>query len=84
MQPKEPSAGSCFKNPVGDYAGRLIEAVGLRGFRRGGAGFSQKHANFLVNLGGATFDEAIWLIDEAKRRVLESFGIALETEIKIV
>ncbi|MDR2638869.1 MAG: UDP-N-acetylmuramate dehydrogenase [Helicobacteraceae bacterium] len=83
-QPKEPSAGSCFKNPSGDYAGRLIEAVGLRGARRGGASFSQKHANFLVNLGGASFDDAIWLIDEAKRRVMESFNIALELEIKIV
>ncbi|MDR0664663.1 MAG: UDP-N-acetylmuramate dehydrogenase [Helicobacteraceae bacterium] len=83
-QPKEPSAGSCFKNPIGDYAGRLIEAVGLRGARRGGVGFSQKHANFLVNFGGGSFDDAIKLIDEAKRRVLESFNIALETEIKII
>jgi UDP-N-acetylmuramate dehydrogenase len=82
--PKEPSAGSCFKNPIGDYAGRLIEAVGLRGFRRGAAGFSEKHANFLVNYGGATFNEALWLIDEAKRRVLDSFNVALETEIKIL
>ncbi|MDR1451512.1 MAG: UDP-N-acetylmuramate dehydrogenase [Helicobacteraceae bacterium] len=83
-QPKEPSAGSCFKNPVGDYAGRLIEAVGLRGAKIGGASFSEKHANFLVNQGGATFDDAIRLIDEASRRVLESFNIALELEIKIV
>ncbi|MDR0747117.1 MAG: UDP-N-acetylmuramate dehydrogenase [Helicobacteraceae bacterium] len=82
--PKEPSAGSCFKNPIGGYAGGLIEAVGLRGFVRGGAAFSGKHANFLVNLGGATFEQAMWLIDEAKRRVLDSFDIALETEIKIV
>ncbi|MDR2034407.1 MAG: UDP-N-acetylmuramate dehydrogenase [Helicobacteraceae bacterium] len=83
-QPKEPSAGSCFKNPDGAYAGALIEATGLRGFRRGGAGFSDKHANFLVNLGGATYDDALWLIDEAKRRVLDRFNIALETEIKIL
>lgn len=83
-QPKEPSAGSCFKNPSGDYAGRLIEAVDLRGARRGGAAFSDKRANFLVNLGGASFDDAIALIGEAKRRVLESFNIALELEIKVV
>ncbi|MDR3163083.1 MAG: UDP-N-acetylmuramate dehydrogenase [Helicobacteraceae bacterium] len=82
--PKEPSAGSCFKNPVGAYAGELLEKVGLKGFRRGGAAFSGKHANFLVNLGGATFDQAIWLINEAKQRVLERFNTALETEIKIV
>ena len=83
-QPRDPSAGSCFKNPPNDYAGRLIEAVGLKGFRQGGMAFSDKHANFLVNTGGGTYDEAIGLIGEAKRRVFEQFGIALETEIKIL
>lgn len=83
-QPHDPSAGSCFKNPPGDYAGRLIEAVGLKGARQGGMAFSDKHANFLVNLGGGTYDEAIGLIDEAKKRVLAQFGIALETEVKIL
>lgn len=83
-QPSKPSAGSCFKNPPNDYAGRLLEAVGLRGFAKNGVGFSQKHANFLVNLDGGGFDDAIWLIDEAKKRVFEQFGIDLECEIKIV
>lgn len=83
-QPSTPSAGSCFKNPNGDFAGRLIEAVGLKGFRVGGASFSDIHANFLVNLGGATFDDALTLIKEAKKRVKESFDITLELEIKIV
>lgn len=83
-QPKEPSAGSTFKNPPGDYAGRLIEAVGLKGYRQGGMAWSELHANFLVNLGGGTYDEAIALINLAKERVLEHFGIPLEEEIKIL
>lgn len=84
LQPNKPSAGSCFKNPPDDYAGRLIEAVGLKGYRVGGASFSSTHANFLVNLGGATPKDALMLIDEAKRRVKESFGVDLECEIGIV
>ncbi len=83
-QPKEPSAGSCFKNPPGDYAGRLIEAVGLKGKRIGDAAFSEIHANFLVNLGNATFEDAIALIELAKKRVYEEFGIGLEEEVIIV
>ncbi len=83
-QPKEPSAGSVFKNPKDDFAGRLIERVGLKGKREGGAAFSEIHANFLVNLGGATFEDALSLIKEAKKRVFEEFGIILEEEIKIL
>ncbi len=83
-QPKEPSAGSAFKNPKGDYAGRLIEAVGLKGYRYGNMAWSEMHANFLVNLGGGTFDEAIHLINLAKERVHKRFGIALQEEIKIL
>ena len=83
-QPKDPSAGSAFKNPPGDYAGRLIEAVGLKGYRWGGMAWSEMHANFLVNLGGGTYDEAIALINLAKERVMEHFGIPLEEEIKIL
>ncbi len=83
-QPKEPSAGSAFKNPPGDYAGRLIEECGLKGVRLGGMAWSGMHANFLVNLGGGTFKEAIDLIDEAKRRVADAFGIELELELKIL
>jgi UDP-N-acetylmuramate dehydrogenase len=83
-QPKEPSAGSAFKNPPGEYAGRLIEAVGLKGERCGAAMFSPIHANFLVNLGGATFEDALFLIEEAKKRVADKFGILLENEIQIL
>lgn len=83
-QPSTPSAGSCFKNPQGDYAGRLIEAVGLKGLRVGAMEFSKEHANFLVNHGGGTFDDAIYLIKEAQRRVLNEFGVLLECEIAIL
>ena len=80
-QPSTPSAGSCFKNPDGDYAGRLIEAVGLKGEKIGDIAFSQMHANFLVNNGNGKFDDALELINEAQKRVYEAFGIKLECEI---
>lgn len=83
-QPSTPSAGSCFKNPEGDYAGRLIEVVGLKGKRVGAMEFSNIHANFLVNHGGGTFDDAIYLIKEAQKRVYEEFKISLECEIVIL
>ncbi len=83
-QPKQPSAGSCFKNPIGDYAGRLIQEVGLKGFSIGDMEFSNIHANFLVNNGNGNFEDAITLIEEAKKRVYEKFDIKLELEIKIL
>ncbi len=83
-QPSTPSAGSCFKNPKGDYAGRLIEAVGLKGNRFGGMEFSSVHANFLVNAEDGTFDEAIYLIQEAQKRVYAQFKIWLECEVVIL
>ena len=83
-QPSEPSAGSLFKNPKGDFAGRLIEAVGLKGKIIGGASLSNKHANFLININSATFDDAIELSLLARKRVLEEFGILLEYEIDII
>ena len=83
-QPHEPRAGSAFKNPEGDYAGRLIEAVGLKGKRKGQMQWSTVHANFLVNLGGGTFEDAKSLIDLAKSEVLKRFNIELIEEIKIL
>ncbi|MDQ1297870.1 MAG: UDP-N-acetylmuramate dehydrogenase [Campylobacterota bacterium] len=83
-QPKDPSAGSCFKNPPGDYAGRLIEAVGLKGLRRGNMAFSEVHANFLVNYGGGTYEDAMRLIREAQQKIQEAFGIALQCEVVIL
>jgi UDP-N-acetylmuramate dehydrogenase len=83
-QPSTPSAGSCFKNPKNDYAGRLIEAVGLKGKRVGGMEFSNIHANFLVNVENGTFKEAIYLIQEAQKKVYHEFKIWLECEIKVL
>jgi len=79
-----PSAGSVFKNPAGEYAGRLIEAVGLKGKRIGGAMISPKHANFIVNTGNATASDILQLIDLAKERVQAKFGIPLELEIEVL
>jgi len=83
-QPHDPSAGSAFKNPEGDYAGRLIEEVGLKGYKKGDMAWSEVHSNFLVNLGSGTFDDAKYLIDLAKQKVLEAFNIELKEEIKIL
>ena len=83
-QPKTASAGSAFKNPKDDYAGRVIEAVGLKGTKRGAMQWSEIHSNFLVNNGGGLFCDAKYLIDLAKKRVLEEFGIELIEEIKIL
>jgi UDP-N-acetylmuramate dehydrogenase len=83
-QPSLPSAGSCFKNPKSNSAGYLIEKAGLKGYTIGGMAFSSIHANFLVNLGGGTYDEAIKLISLAKQKVKEQFDIELEEEIIIL
>ncbi len=79
-----PTSGSTFKNPKGKKAGELLEAVGMRGFRKGQVAFSEKHSNFLINLGEASFREAVELLQEAKRRVYEEFGIILEEEVKLI
>ena len=78
------SLGSTFKNPPGDAAGRLIDACGLKGRRIGGAQISEKHANFIVNLGGATADDVLALVAEMRNRVFERFGIELEPEIRVI
>lgn len=83
-QPKTPSAGSAFKNPKDDFAGRLIEEVALKGVAKGAMQWSEVHANFLVNNGGGTFEEAKYLIDLAKERVFFTFGVELEEEIEIL
>ena len=78
-----PSAGSAFKRPVGGYAAALIEQAGLKGFRVGNAGISEKHAGFAVNLGGATANEMKTLLQTVSDRVYENSGIRLESEIRI-
>lgn len=80
----EPSGGSVFRNPEGDHAGRLIEAAGLKGARIGGAAVSTKHANFIVNLGGARAADIEQLIQRIQVEVDVRFGICLEPEVRIV
>jgi UDP-N-acetylmuramate dehydrogenase len=83
-QPPGASCGSVFKNPPGDFAGRLIEAAGLKGRRVGGAEISTVHANFIVNQGGGKAADVKALIDLARRAVQEEFGVELELEIELV
>jgi len=83
-QPKTASAGSAFKNPKDDYAGRLIEAVGLKGVSKGAMQWSEIHANFLVNHGGGTFEEAKYLIDLVQEKVFKTFGVSLKEEIQVL
>ncbi len=83
-QPPGASLGSMFKNPPGDAAGWLIEAAGLKGMRIGQAEISRRHANFFVNVGGATAREVMALIDRAREKVRERFGVELELEIELV
>ncbi|MBE9520501.1 MAG: UDP-N-acetylmuramate dehydrogenase [Proteobacteria bacterium] len=78
------SAGSFFKNPPGQPAGRLIEEVGLKGYRIGDAMISEQHANFIVNTGKASASDIISLMQEAQAKVFERFGIKLEPEVHIL
>ena len=78
-----PSAGSAFKRPVGGYAAALIDQTGLKGFRIGGAAVSEKHAGFVVNLGGATASDVKDLLRAVSDRVFENTGIRLEPEVRI-
>jgi UDP-N-acetylmuramate dehydrogenase len=79
-----PSAGSIFRNPKEGPAGRWIEELGLKGFRMGQAMISDKHANFIINLGKATAEEVIDLMEMVERKIYEEKGISLEREVKVV
>lgn len=84
-QPLEyPSAGSVFRNPEGNFAGKLIEDLGLKGMIKGGAMISDKHANFIVNYKNATSDDIKFLIDLCQEKVLEEYGIELKCEQEFV
>lgn len=83
-QPKQRSAGSIFKNPPGDFAGRLIEGAGLKGVAEGGARISDVHANFIVNTGGATAHDVVQLAERARTTVRQRFGVTLEWEVRRV
>jgi UDP-N-acetylmuramate dehydrogenase len=82
--PKQPNAGSIFKNPPGLFAGKLLEACGLKGRRVGGAEVSAVHANVIVNTGGATAADVKRLMEEMKNAVRERFGVELQPEIQVV
>lgn len=79
-----PNAGSVFKNPQGDHAGRLIEACGCKGLRIGDAEISTKHANWILNLGNATAKDVLNLIDKIKMLVQERFGVLLHLEVRVL
>ncbi len=83
-QPRGATCGSVFKNPAGDYAGRLIEAAGLKGATHGGAVISTVHANFVVNRGSATAADVKGLIDRARQSVEAEMGVRLELEIELL
>lgn len=79
-----PCAGSVFRNPPGDHAGRLIEAAGLKGYRYGGAQVSEIHANFIVNRGGATATDVLTLINHIRSTIQTKFGVDLHPEVLVV
>lgn len=79
-----PNSGSMFRNPPGDFAGRLIEAAGLKGRRIGKAAISEKHANFIVNLGGAKAGDVRRLMEIARLEVEKKFAIELEPEVRLL
>jgi UDP-N-acetylmuramate dehydrogenase len=79
-----PCAGSVFRNPPGDHAGRLIEAAGLKGFQIGGAQVSEIHANFIVNRGGATAADVLTLMDHIRCTIKEKFGVEMHPEVLVV
>ena len=79
-----PNSGSMFRNPAGDFAGRLIEAAGLKGRKIGRSQISERHANFIVNLGGAKADEVRGLMELARAEVKRQFGIELVPEVRLL
>ncbi|MFY9549760.1 MAG: UDP-N-acetylmuramate dehydrogenase [Thermoanaerobaculia bacterium] len=82
--PSEPNAGSVFKNPEGDYAGRLIEGCGLKGQTAGGAMISPRHANVIVNTGGASSADVLALMKRMRDTVREKFGVTLSPEVEML
>ena len=84
-QPLEfPSAGSTFKRPEGYFAGKLIQDAGLKGYTVGGAQVSEKHSGFVVNCGGATAEEVLFLIRQVQKKVKDQFGVTMEPEVRMV
>ena len=78
-----PSAGSTFKRPPGQFAGKLIQDAGMQGHAVGGAMVSTKHAGFVVNVGGASASDVLQVIRDVQDRVLDRFGVKLQTEVRL-
>lgn len=84
-QPLEyPSAGSTFKRPEGYFAGKLIQDAGLKGYTVGGAQVSEKHSGFVINRGNATAEEVLFLIRQVQKRIKQQFGVAMDTEVRML
>jgi UDP-N-acetylmuramate dehydrogenase len=79
-----PCAGSIFRNPLPNYAGKLIEEAGLKGYQMGGAKISEMHGNFIVNAGNATAKDVLDLIQHIKDTILHLYGVKMETEVEII
>jgi UDP-N-acetylmuramate dehydrogenase len=79
-----PCAGSIFRNPLPNYAGKLIEEAGLKGFQIGGAKISEMHGNFIVNAGNATAKDVLDLIQYIRDEILNLYGVKMETEVEII
>lgn len=79
-----PNCGSVFRNPPGTHAAKLIESAGLKGMKCGGAQVSDKHANFIVNLGGAKAADVLWLIQQVQTIIEDKYDIRLETEVRVM
>ena len=80
----QPNCGSVFRNPPGMHAGHLVESAGLKGFRHGDAQISEKHANFIVNLGHASAEDVRYVIMHAQETIQERYGVELETEVRVI
>ena len=78
-----PSCGSVYLKPQGDFAGRLIEAAGLKGYRKGGLQVSRLHANFFINMGGGRYADALALMEHVESEVLRHSGVRLVREVEI-
>ena len=80
----KPSAGSTFKRPATGYAAAMIDGAGLKGFQIGGAAVSEKHAGFVVNLGGASFGDVCAVMEHVRKTVLDKYGVELEPEVRVI
>ena len=81
---EKPSAGSTFKRPEGYFAGKLIQDAGLKGYTVGGAQVSEKHSGFVINRGGATAEEVVFLIKQVQKKVMKQFNVMMQPEVRFI